>query len=326
MSTLLDIKNLSVSAAEDNVRIPILSDIDLAIEPGQTIGVVGESGSGKTVLVRSILGLTEYPLAVDSGEIAFQGVDLASLAEKNIEKIRGRDIALTTAEPRKHLNPLISIGAQLINVICAHRDIARKDAIAIAVDLLNSVGIPDPELRLTGYPHEMSGGMCQRIVIAMALAHETKILLVDEPTAGLDVTISRQILDLIQGLIKERDLAVLLVSRDLGVVAHYCDLVAVMYAGQIVEKAKIAPFFSNPIHPYSKQLLRSAAAARDHNVADQRITSLLPPATVGCAYAPRCQYSEPGCEQALVDLTVRDDGHLVRCLRQDDISRGLVSV
>ena len=325
MATLLDIRNLSVSATENQARIPILSDIHLAMQPGQTIGVVGESGSGKTVLVRSILGLTEYPLAVDSGEIAFQGVDLVSLAEKNIEKIRGRDIALTTAEPRKHLNPLISIGAQLINVICAHRDIARKDAIAVAVDLLNSVGIPDPELRLTGYPHEMSGGMCQRIVIAMALAHQTKILLVDEPTAGLDVTISRQILDLIQGLIKERGLAVLLVSRDLGVVAHYCDLVAVMYAGRIVEKASIADFFSNPIHPYSKQLLRSAAAARDQQATDQRMSSLLPPATVGCAYAPRCNLVESRCEDGLVDLEVQESDHLVRCLRHDEIVRGLVS-
>ena len=233
MSTLLDIKNLSVSAAEDNVRIPILSDIDLAIEPGQTIGVVGESGSGKTVLVRSILGLTEYPLAVDSGEIAFQGVDLASLAEKNIEKIRGRDIALTTAEPRKHLNPLISIGAQLINVICAHRDIARKDAIAIAVDLLNSVGIPDPELRLTGYPHEMSGGMCQRIVIAMALAHETKILLVDEPTSSLDPKIGAEVMELMCAVADEYHVPMLVSVHDLDVATGYSKRIVGLREGRL---------------------------------------------------------------------------------------------
>lgn len=325
MATLLDIRKLSVSAIEERTRTPILSDIHLAIEPGQTIGVVGESGSGKTVLVRSILGLIEYPLVVDEGQVYFQGIDLAGLAEQDLEKIRGRDIALTTAEPRKHLNPLISIGTQLVNVIRAHRDISRKDALDVAVDLLKSVGIPDPELRLTGYPHEMSGGMCQRIIIAMALAHETKILLVDEPTAGLDVTISRQILDLIQGFIKKRDLAVLLVSRDLGVIAHYCDQVAIMYAGRIVEKAPIANFFSNPIHPYSKQLLRSAAAARDQRATDQRMSSLSPPATVGCAYAPRCNLVESRCEDGLVDLEVQESDHLVRCLRHDEIARGLVS-
>ena len=197
---------------------------------------------------------------------------------------------------------------------------------ARAVELLGMVGIPDPELRLAGYPHEMSGGMCQRIIIAMALAHDSKILLIDEPTAGLDVTISRQILDLIRGLVRERGVAALIVSRDLGVVAHYCRDVAVMYAGRIVERAAVETFFRQPLHPYSARLLRAAAAARDRAPGRSEATALLPPALAGCAYAPRCPIAEPACETSVPEPAEPASGRWVRCLKAASIAGGEVAI
>ena len=327
MSALLAIDDLHVSFATASGRTEILHGISLDLEPGQTIGVVGESGSGKTVLVRAVLGLLDAPFAIDGGRIEFEGANLLEHGEPELERIRGRDIALTTPEPRKHLNPLTTIGDQISKVIRAHSDVSREAAMARAVELLGMVGIPDPELRLAGYPHEMSGGMCQRIIIAMALAHDSKILLIDEPTAGLDVTISRQILDLIRGLVRERGVAALIVSRDLGVVAHYCRDVAVMYAGRIVERADVSAFFRQPLHPYSARLLRAAAAARDRAAAGRaEATALLPPALEGCAYAPRCPLAEPACEASVPEPSDPAAGRWVRCLRAPAIARGEVAV
>ena len=326
-SSLLSLDDLRVSFATDQGRSNILHGISLALEPGQTIGVVGESGSGKTVLVRAVLGLLDPPFAVDGGRVEYRGRDLLTLGERELEGIRGREIALTTPEPRKHLNPLTTIGDQMAKVIKAHTDASTGAAMERAVELLRLVGIPDPELRLAGYPHEMSGGMCQRIIIAMALAHDSKILLIDEPTAGLDVTISRQILDLIRSLVRERGVAALIVSRDLGVVAHYCQDLAVMYAGRIVEQARVASFFRRPMHPYGARLLRAAAAARDRRGSSGGADTLLPPAARGCAYAPRCPAAEPACGQEAPELAEREEepGRLVRCRRAGELARGEVS-
>ncbi len=325
MAALLEIEDLSVSFQADRGGLAILKGVSLAIKAGETIGLVGESGSGKTVLVRAILGLLEAPFAIDSGSIRFEGQELVGLDERALEQIRGRGIALTTPEPRKHLNPLITIGRQMANVIQAHAKVSRRQAIDRSVELLQSVGIPDPTLRIASYPHELSGGMCQRVVIAMALAHNSKILLVDEPTAGLDVTISRQILDLIGDLVRQRQVAALLVSRDLGVVAQYCRQVAVMYAGRIVEQAAVPTFFSQPIHPYSNHLLRAAAAARDRSHAETRATAPLPPAAQGCAYAGRCALAQPACRETAPELELQDADHLVRCLRRRELARGEVA-
>ena len=327
MVALLVIDDLHVSFETDRGRSEILHGISLNLEPGQTIGVVGESGSGKTVLVRAILGLLDAPFAVDRGRVEYEGVNLLDLGEADLERIRGRYIALTTPDPRKHLNPLTTIGDQIAKVVRAHSDVAKSTAMARAVELLSMVGIPDPELRLAGYAHEMSGGMCQRIIIAMALAHDSKILLIDEPTAGLDVTISRQILDLIRGLVRERHVAALIVSRDLGVVAHYCRDVAVMYAGRIVEQTDVNTFFRQPLHPYSVRLLRAAAAARDRRAGGRAEASgLVPAAARGCAYAPRCSLVEPMCRESMPELATPESGRRVRCLRADAIAKGEVSV
>ena len=326
MVSLLVIDDLHVSFETDHGRSAILHGISLNLEPGQTIGVVGESGSGKTVLVRAVLGLLDSPFAVDRGRIEYEGTNLLELGEGDLERIRGRDIALTTPEPRKHLNPLTTIGDQIAKVVRAHSDVAKSTAMARSAELLGMVGIPDPELRLAGYPHEMSGGMCQRVIIAMALAHDSKILLIDEPTAGLDVTISRQILDLIRGLVRERRVAALIVSRDLGVVAHYCRDIAVMYAGRIVEQADVKTFFRQPLHPYSARLLRAAAAARDQAGGRTEATELAPAAVRGCAYAPRCSLVEPVCRESMPELATPESDRRVRCLRAAAIAKGEVSV
>ncbi len=325
MAALLEVKDLSVSFEADRGVLAILKGVSLTIETGETIGLVGESGSGKTVLVRAILGLLQAPFSIDRGSIRFEGQELVGLSERALEQIRGREIAMTTPEPRKHLNPLITIGRQMANVIQAHAKVSRSQATDRSVELLQAVGIPDPTLRIASYPHELSGGMCQRVVIAMALAHNSKILLVDEPTAGLDVTISRQILDLIGDLVRQRQVAALLVSRDLGVVAHYCRQVAVMYAGRIVEQAAVPTFFRQPIHPYSSSLLRAAVAARDRSHAGNRATAPLQPAAQGCAYAGRCALVQPACRETAPELEVQEAGHLVRCLRRQELARGEVA-
>ena len=319
---LLEVEGLSVSYATETGTFPVLRDVALTIAAGDTVGVVGESGSGKTVLARAILGLTESPLRLDGGRVAFEGRDLLQLEEEQVRRLRGRDIALTTPEPRKHLNPLITVGAQIVNVIQAHADVPKRQAMERAVALLRDVGIPDPGSRIASYPHELSGGMCQRVIIAMALAHQTKLLMADEPTAGLDVTISRQILDQVAELVQQHRTALLLVSRDLSVVAHYCRRVAVMYAGRIVEVAEVQDFFDGPLHPYSRQLLRAATAARDARRGAARATALLPPAGEGCAYAPRCPVAEAACLEAVPALADRGGGRHVRCRRADALASG----
>jgi peptide/nickel transport system ATP-binding protein len=326
MAPLLDVSDLSVSFLGAAGPVSVLNGADLTVEAGQSVGVVGESGSGKTVLVRAILGLLDGPWRVDGGSVRFQGDELLGKSERELQAIRGKDIALTTPEPRKHLEPLRTIGEQIANVVQAHSELSRKAALDRATALLRAVGIPDPEMRLAGYPHELSGGMCQRVIIAMALAHSSKLLLVDEPTAGLDVTISRQILDLMHDLVRDFGSSVLLVSRDLGVVAHYCQRVAVMYAGQIVEAADVHDFFDRPVHPYSQRLLRAAAAVRDHTRAAGAVSALHPPAETGCAYAPRCPVAVPLCEQEAPALETVTDGHVVRCVRAAELVAGKVAV
>jgi oligopeptide/dipeptide ABC transporter ATP-binding protein len=316
------VRDLHVAFRRDVGAIPVLNGVDITLAAGESLGVVGESGSGKTVLVRAILRLLEDPWQIDSGSVTFDGSDLLRRSEGELQRIRGKDIALTTAEPRKHLNPLICIGDQLVNVIRAHAAMTRAAALERATDLLRSVGIPDPRVRLNAYPHELSGGMCQRVIIAMALAHRSKLMLVDEPTAGLDVTISRQILDLMQTLVRDNNAAMLLVSRDLGVVAHYCQRVAVIYAGHVVEIAKVADFFARPLHPYSRRLLRAAAASRDASRKAEASLGLRAAATAGCPYVPRCPVARDECAVALPTITEQRPGHSVRCLRAGEVAAG----
>lgn len=265
MPSLLEVRDLHVQYKQDSGVVRVLNGASLTVERGEAVGVVGESGSGKTVLVRTILGLLSPAWDIAGGSVLFEGEELLTKSEKEMTGIRGKEIALTTPEPRKHLNPVITVGDQIANVVRAHSKVSKKEALERAVEILKAVGIADPGRRVYAYPHELSGGMCQRVIIAMGLVHSPKLLLVDEPTAGLDVTISLQILDLMQELVQKFNSSLLLVTRDLGVVAHYCQKVAVMYAGHVVEVGDVPSFFAKPVHPYSRRLLRAAAAARDES-------------------------------------------------------------
>lgn len=324
LDALLEVRDLRVEYARGTGAIRVLDGVNFVIHPGESLGVVGESGVGKTVLVRAILGLLDPPWRVVSGSVRYRGENLLAQPESALRHLRGREIALTTHEPRKHLNPVATIGDQMARVVQAHRSASRTEARARAIELLRMVGIPDPELRLLAYPHELSGGMCQRVVIAMALAHSPKLLMGDEPTAGLDVTISLQILDLMRDLVRDFHSSLLLVSRDLGVVAHYCQRVAVMYSGQIVEVADVPAFFAGAIHPYSRRLLRAAVAA----TSDRRGTlSSVRPRGEGrgasCPYAPRCPISIDRCTREEPPLELAASARWVRCFRHAEITAGL---
>lgn len=324
LDALLEVRDLRVEYARGTGAIRVLDGVNFVIHPGESLGVVGESGVGKTVLVRAILGLLDPPWRVVSGSVHYRGENLLAQPESALRHLRGREIALTTHEPRKHLNPVATIGDQMARVVQAHRSASRTEARARAIELLRMVGIPDPELRLLAYPHELSGGMCQRVVIAMALAHSPKLLMGDEPTAGLDVTISLQILDLMRDLVRDFHSSLLLVSRDLGVVAHYCQRVAVMYSGQIVEVADVPAFFAGAIHPYSRRLLRAAVAA----TSDRRgaLSSVRPRGEgrgARCPYAPRCPISIDRCTREEPPLELAASARWVRCFRHAEITAGL---
>jgi peptide/nickel transport system ATP-binding protein len=324
VDALLEVRDLRVEYARSTGPVRVLDGVDLTITPGESLGVVGESGVGKTVLVRAILGLLDPPWRVVSGTVTYRGQNLLAQPEPTLRQLRGKDIALTTHEPRKHLNPVATIGEQMARVVQAHRQLSRTDARARAIELLRLVGIPDPELRLLAYPHELSGGMCQRVVIAMALAHSPTLLMGDEPTAGLDVTISLQILNLMRDLVRDFHSSLLLVSRDLGVVAHYCQRVAVMYAGQIVEVAAVPTFFAGAIHPYSRRLLRAAVAATsDRRGTLSSVGSRAERGGASCPYAPRCPLCLERCTREAPSLDRVAPAHWVRCFRHAEIAAGL---
>ena len=321
---LLDVRDLRVEYARSTGAVRVLDGVTLTIRQGESMGVVGESGVGKTVLVRAILGLLAPPWRVMNGSVRYRGENLLGQPESALRRLRGKEIALTTHEPRKHLNPVAMIGDQMARVVQAHRAVSRAEARTRAIELLRLVGIPDPELRLRAYPHELSGGMCQRVVIAMALAHSPQLLMGDEPTAGLDVTISLQILDLMRDLVRDFHSSLLLVSRDLGVVAHYCQRVAVMYAGQIVEVADVPDFFENAVHPYSRRLLRAAVAATsDRRGAPSSVAGRAERGAAGCAYAPRCPLCQERCTREAPALDAIGRGRSVRCFRHGEITAGL---
>jgi oligopeptide/dipeptide ABC transporter ATP-binding protein len=325
VASLLDIEALALSYERDGRWVRVLDEVALAVEPGESLGIVGESGSGKTVLIRAVLGLLSPPWRIDSGRVLLDGEDLVTKSEESLLRLRGKVIAITSPEPRKHLNPLLRIGEQIVNVIAAHAEMRQSAAMERAIELLTQVGIPDPRRRAFSYPHELSGGMCQRVVIAMALAHSPKLILADEPTAGLDVTISRQILDLMHDLVQRTGSSLVVVSRDLGVIAHYCRRVAVMHSGRVVEIDDVAHFFEHALHPYSRNLLRAARAARDHlRPAAPSLGVRGSPGEAACSYASRCVIAESRCREAKPALDAVASGQFVRCHRRSEIVRGEV--
>jgi oligopeptide/dipeptide ABC transporter ATP-binding protein len=272
---LLEVRDLTVAFVGDRATREVLSRVSLSVADGEVLGVVGESGSGKSILLAAILQLLQPPWQVLGGKVLLRGENLLEQDEARLTALRGKDLALALSNPRQHLNPILTIGRHLSDVIRAHRPMRHAASLAAAVELLKAVNIPDPVLRLQAYPHELSGGMCQRVILALAIANAPRLLIVDEPTSGLDVTVSVQILDLMRDAVRKLNSGLLLVSRDLGVVANYCERVVVMNAGRVVEEAEVRKFFATPQNVYSRKLLHAAAAARDADLASTGTSPVL---------------------------------------------------
>ena len=312
MLPLLDVQHLTVSFG----AVPVVRDVSFQLFKGRTLCLVGESGSGKSMTAFSIMRLLPHPGHVSSGSLIFDGNDLLRLNDKAMRSRRGRDISMIFQEPMTSLNPVLRIGKQITEPLETHQKLNRHEAEEKAAELLDLVGIPDARRRLNDYPHQFSGGMRQRVMIAMALACTPKLLLADEPTTALDITIQGQILRLLGRLARERDMGVLLITHDLGVVAEAADDVAVMYAGEIMEQAPVSVFFDKPLHPYSRGLMACAPLIGNHN--RDRLPSI--PGMVplpselpeGCPFRPRCPHTTEVCRQAPPLRTVNEH-HSVRC-------------
>jgi oligopeptide/dipeptide ABC transporter ATP-binding protein len=324
MSPILRVQDLRVAFTTDEGVVRAVDGVSFDIEPGQVVAIVGESGCGKSVTAQTLIGLTRSPNATISGTATFEGRDLVTMPDDQLRELRGERIAMVFQDPMTSLNPVYRVGDQIAEAIRAHRDVSKKDALARAVELLHSVGIPNPERRVRDYPHEFSGGMRQRVMIAMALALEPELLIADEPTTALDVTIQAQILSLLRTLNREKNVSVLLITHDLGVVADLADKVVVMYAGQVVEEAPLEDLFYRPQHPYTWGLLGSIARL-DEPRPDRlpqipgHPPSLLDP-PVGCRFAARCAYAFDDCSRP--PPLVGDGDHLDRCWLTDEAKAG----
>jgi peptide/nickel transport system ATP-binding protein len=294
MAPLLEVRDLRVRFSTEDGVVKAVDGVSLSVEAGKTIGVVGESGSGKSVSMLTVMGLTRAENASISGSVSFEGRDLLSLSDHDLRRVRGNDIAMIFQDPLSSLHPFYRVGSQLVEAMQAHREISKAAARDRAVELLGMVGIPDPRQRVDAYPHELSGGMRQRAMIAMALSNEPKLLIADEPTTALDVTVQAQILQLMARLQRELGMAVVLITHDLGVVAEVTDEIVVMYAGRIVESASTDKIFRAPEHPYTWGLLRSIP--RLDRPRDEPLIPIagLPPSLItlpgGCSFHPRCPY------------------------------------
>ena len=290
--------------------VKAVDDIDIGLGKGETLGLVGESGCGKSVTALSILRLVPRPRGrIVAGEILFQGSDLLALKEDQMRAIRGGEIGMIFQEPMTSLNPVFNIGSQVLEALCVHKELSKQEARHQAVKLLTSVGLPDAAHRMSDYPHQLSGGMRQRVMIAMALAGDPTLLIADEPTTALDVTIQAQILELIQGLRKERGLAMILITHDLGVVAQTADNVAVMYAGKVVEYTDVKTLFADPKHPYTLGLLSSVHALRPIPGNVPNPLEEIP----GCSFHPRCPSAKKICRREMPSLLTLAPGHQTRC-------------
>jgi len=319
-SPLLEIKDLRIHFHLPAGRLRAVSGVNLTLAPGETLGLVGESGCGKTVTALSILRLLSCPPAEVAGEILFRGQDLLSLPEAKLRDIRGDRIAMVFQEPMTALNPVITIGEQVAEVLRQHRHLSRREALRQAAQTLGRVGLPDPTRRLSQYPHQLSGGLRQRVLIAMALACNPDILIADEPTTALDVTIQAQILALLKSLKDQLGLAVLFITHNLGIVAQTANRVAVMYAGLIVEEAPTLELFKNPSHPYTRGLLNSVPKLDFHHPPGAVLAAIpgqipdlyAPPA--GCLFQDRCSEVMSRCAEAPPWVEIAP-GHRVRCWR-----------
>ncbi|MBB6445156.1 oligopeptide/dipeptide ABC transporter ATP-binding protein [Bacillus benzoevorans] len=325
MLPLLEVKNLRTHFRTERGRVTAVDGVNFHVHEGEILGVVGESGCGKSVMSQSIMRLFDEKFTVEyEGEVLFKGKNLFELSQTEMQKIRGNELSMIFQDPLSSLNPVYSIGDQIREAIRLHQHVSKKEAHAKAIEMLRLTGIPSPEKRVDEYPHQLSGGMQQRAMIAMALSCQPKLLIADEPTTALDVTIQAQILDLIVELNQKLGMGVIFITHDLGVVAEICTRVMVMYLGQIVEETDTESLFSRPLHPYTKGLMKSIPQLegdRSHklHVIEGTVPSL-DNVPKGCRFAPRCPFADELCREKAPDLVQHGEMQKVRCWHFKEIA------
>lgn len=320
---ILEIENLSTAFRFGGKPVAVTKEITFSIKKGEILGIVGESGSGKSVTAKTAMRLLPSPpSSVLSGTVKLDGEDVLSLTERQMQQVRGNKMAMIFQEPMTALNPVYTCGNQIVEAIRKHQNLSKKEAEKVALEMLKMVGIPMPEQRMKAYPHELSGGMRQRVMIAMALCCQPKLLIADEPTTALDPTIQEQILELIRDLHKKNNMAVMYITHDLGVISETCQRVVVMYAGMIQEIAEVHDLFHNTLHPYTMGLMKAMPKLGDKKERLYDIKGMVPPITdmpVGCRFAPRCPYATEKCHAQCPEIVDAGDGHMVRCHRYLEI-------
>lgn len=323
LSNLLEVKNLSTQFKTERGIAHAVRFVNFSIRPSETMGIVGESGSGKSVTARSIMRIVEHQQGkITSGEILLEGIDLVQQSEKQMQKIRGNTVSMIFQDPMTSLNPLIKVGEQIAEVLRFHKGLNKLQARVETIKIMQDMSIPSADKRYEQYPHEFSGGMLQRLMIAISLACKPKLLIADEPTTALDVTIQAQILRLINQLKHQYHMSILLISHDLGVVAEVCDYVSVMYAGEIVESTDVDSIFAEPLHPYSLGLMESMPKLGEKKASLNPIEGSPPNLTeviLGCAFAKRCRYKTELCERKKPNLREMRTSHWVACHHAEEI-------
>ena len=327
MTTLMEVKDLTTRFYTEDGAVHAVNGISYAVEEGETLGVVGESGCGKSVHALSIMRLIPQPPGkIERGEVIFDGRDLLKLSEAEMRQVRGSEIAMVFQDPMTSLNPVFKVGYQITEAIILHLGMDKKQARDRAAELLTLVGIPEAEQRLDDYPHQFSGGMRQRAMIAMALSCNPKLLIADEPTTALDVTIQAQIVDLVQRLQDQLGMAVMWITHDLGVVASLAQTINVMYAGYIIERGTVKDIYKRPHHPYTIGLLGSVPRLDEEQGAKLASIPGLPPDLINpeenCPFSPRCGYAIDQCREAMPPIEEVEDGHIVRCWRWEHVVSG----
>ena len=316
---ILEIRDLSISFKRSPDPVTVVNKLDFSVKEAGVFGLVGESGCGKSLTALAIMGLLPEN-AFAKGTINFRGTDLLSLDKESVRKLRGKDISMIFQEPMTSLNPVLTVGYQIAEVMTTHLEITKKEAMDRAVGLLQAVKIPSPSVRIREYPHQMSGGMRQRVMIAMAIACNPSLLIADEPTTALDVTIQSQILDLLHSLREERRMSILLITHDLGIISENADMVGIMYAGRIMEVAESKVIFTNPRNPYTIGLLESIPGNKGTPL--KPIPGFVPrpdKLPPGCKFSDRCRFMVPACQAKEPELEAVSGGHLVRCIRAREI-------